>query len=79
MCYEEKLGTQCVRLEGCRHVFCEECVATHAQMHVREGTLERLQCLDGACHTRLPRQVRPPPARRGSAIIAVMTWPALAQ
>lgn len=76
MCYEEKLGTRCVRLEGCRHVFCEECVATHAQMHVREGTLERLECLDGACHTRLPRQVR---ARRNSAIIAVMAGSALAQ
>ena len=60
MCYEEKLGTQCLRLDGCRHIFCKECVTTHAQMHVREGTLQHLKCLDGSCHNDLSRQVSAP-------------------
>lgn len=58
MCFEEKLGIQCLRLDGCHHVFCAECVTTHASLHVKEGSLDALQCLDPSCKERLSREVR---------------------
>lgn len=57
MCFEEKPGSHCVRLDDCRHVFCVECVATHAGLHVSEGSLDKLRCLDPGCKERLSRQV----------------------
>lgn len=49
VCYEDTPGRHCMRLEGCSHTFCVECVTTHARMHVTEGSLDRLQCLHGTC------------------------------
>lgn len=57
VCFEEKPGSRCVRLDDCRHVFCAECVATHAGLHVSEGSLDKLRCLDPGCKERLSRQV----------------------
>jgi hypothetical protein len=47
----------CVRLDSCHHVFCEECVRTHAALHIKEGKLDALQCLEASCNERLSRQV----------------------
>ena len=46
-----------MRLEGCHHVFCAECTRTHAALHVEEGSLDALVCLDPGCKERLSRQV----------------------
>lgn len=57
VCFEEKPGTKCVRMEGCHHIFCDICVTTHAGLHIAEGALDRLRCLDPTCKERLSRQV----------------------
>ena len=57
VCFEEALGRDCVRMQGCSHVFCAECVGTHCLLHVREGTVGRLKCLAFKCNTELSHQV----------------------
>ena len=61
---------QCIRLDGCHHVFCQECVHTHAALHIKEGKLEALQCLEASCKERLSRQVQ---AHRSNKVASV-SW-----
>lgn len=61
VCFEEALGRDCVRLAGCGHVFCAECVGEHCRLHVREGSVARLTCLAFKCGAELPHQVRAVP------------------
>ena len=58
MCFEEKPGVACERLEHCRHIFCADCITTHARLHVKDGTMEQLQCLEPGCKNRLSCQVQ---------------------
>ncbi len=67
VCFEDKPGVHCIRLDGCHHVFCEECVRTHAALHIKEGKLEALQCLEASCKERLSRQVLIHRATQGHA------------
>lgn len=57
VCFEEALGRNCVRLSGCSHVFCAECVGSHCSIHVREGSVSRLTCLAFKCTSELSQQV----------------------
>lgn len=46
-------GTEFVQLP-CKHFFCHKCLQTFAQIHVTEGTISNLQCLDAKCTTMIP-------------------------
>jgi hypothetical protein len=78
VCFEDKPGVHCIRLDGCHHVFCEECVRTHAALHIKEGKLEALQCLEASCKERLSRQVLIHRSHTGTCLGWGPTWrPAL--
>ena len=45
-------------LQECKHAFCADCVTSSARMHVAEGSVDRLTCMEPGCDIALPRQVR---------------------
>ena len=74
VCFEDKPGVHCIRLDGCHHVFCEECVRTHAALHIKEGKLDALQCLEASCKERLSRQVPAPRSKTVTCLSWGLTW-----
>ncbi|CAI8588203.1 unnamed protein product [Vicia faba] len=53
ICYSEYPGTEFVQLP-CKHFFCRKCVQTFTQIHVKEGNISNLQCLDAKCKDMIP-------------------------
>lgn len=53
ICYSEYAGTEFVRLP-CKHFFCRKCLQTFTQIHVKEGTVSNIQCLEVKCTVMIP-------------------------
>ncbi|KXZ48729.1 hypothetical protein GPECTOR_25g313 [Gonium pectorale] len=53
ICFEEHLGSRCVRLPECRHAFCGGCLATHLRTQLRDGAVDRLACPEPGCRRQL--------------------------
>ncbi|CAO1636917.1 unnamed protein product [Parajaminaea phylloscopi] len=50
ICLEAKKGSASVKLGGCGHVFCRECVNDYLKLHLTEGSLNlALSCPDPSC------------------------------
>ncbi|GAB2209730.1 hypothetical protein Droror1_Dr00026953 [Drosera rotundifolia] len=53
ICYSDYSGTEFVRLP-CQHFFCMKCMKTYAEMHVKEGTVNKLHCPRTNCGGMVP-------------------------
>ncbi|PWO00648.1 hypothetical protein FA09DRAFT_291331, partial [Tilletiopsis washingtonensis] len=50
ICLEERAGTKCVKLEGCGHVFCQECLSGYLGSMIVEGYHRQASsCPDPSC------------------------------
>ncbi|CAM9440821.1 E3 ubiquitin-protein ligase RNF14 isoform X1 [Lampetra fluviatilis] len=59
ICLCEKLGSSCVNLSGCEHVYCRDCLSAYFQLQIQEGNVHSLTCPEPKCQTAAtPSQVR---------------------
>ncbi|XP_068634522.1 uncharacterized protein [Aristolochia californica] len=53
ICFTDYAGTEFISLP-CRHYFCQKCMETYLNMHVREGSVNKLLCPDSTCKIFIP-------------------------
>ena len=58
VCFDEKLGSQCMQFPNCCHVYCKECMRNYFEIQIRDGTVNNLGCPEDKCTSQAsPAQV----------------------
>ena len=51
VCFNEKLGSQCMKFSGCNHVYCNDCMTAYFKVQIAEGNVQCLVCPTANCQT----------------------------
>lgn len=49
VCFSCFLGSDCVQLPGCGHIFCRACLAQFCKLHITEGDVRGVTCPEAGC------------------------------
>ncbi|XP_067369145.1 E3 ubiquitin-protein ligase RNF14-like isoform X2 [Channa argus] len=59
VCFMSLLGSECVQLLDCGHIFCQACLAEFCKVQIKEGTVRGVTCPQADCTASpTPAQVR---------------------
>lgn len=53
ICFNELAGTEFIRLP-CEHFFCEKCMKSYSDVHIKDGTVNKLSCPSIKCGGMIP-------------------------
>ena len=53
VCLSEKLGSDCIAIGSCHHVFCKECITHYLELHIKEGNVMGLKCPTDKCDSQI--------------------------
>lgn len=70
VCFTTHLGSGCVKLAECGHVFCRACLAEFCKVQITEGNVGGVACPQGGCSSApTPAQVRAVLGSLGASVI----------
>lgn len=73
VCFMGHLGSDCVKLPECSHVFCRGCLTEFCKVQITEGNVRGVACPQGDCPSApTPAQVRKPSLI--NLVIALESW-----
>ena len=49
ICFMEKLGSGCLCVKECQHVYCKTCMTEYFQIQIRDGNVQCLNCPEPKC------------------------------
>ncbi|XP_061739858.1 E3 ubiquitin-protein ligase RNF14-like isoform X2 [Nerophis ophidion] len=49
VCFLSYLGSECVRIQDCGHVFCQDCLAEFCKLRITEGNVLGVTCAQAGC------------------------------
>lgn len=49
VCFDEKLGTSCIRFPQCKHTYCTNCMKDYFTVQINEGAVKALTCPQEKC------------------------------
>lgn len=58
VCFEDKIGKDCIKFHKCDHVFCNECMRGYFESLIQDGYVYKLSCPQEGCESQaIPSQV----------------------
>ncbi|GAB1597899.1 E3 ubiquitin-protein ligase RNF14-like [Argonauta hians] len=59
ICFCDKMGSKCIKLDICEHVFCKDCMKDYFTINIKEGNVTGLKCPSHKCESKIhPSQVK---------------------
>jgi len=59
VCFEDKKGSKCIKLLGCDHIYCKNCMKTYLEVNIKDGKVSELICPNVNCKAALtPSQIK---------------------
>lgn len=49
VCFDEKLGSSCVRFPQCKHTYCSKCMKNYFTVQITDGAVKALTCPENKC------------------------------
>lgn len=59
ICFNEKYGKNCIKFKDCGHVYCDSCLTSYFDIHIKDGNMKALTCPEPGCDSQaFPAQIK---------------------
>lgn len=59
ICFTEKYGKNCIKFKDCEHVYCDNCLKSYFDIHIKDGNIRALTCPEPGCDSQaFPAQIK---------------------